>query len=184
MQKELAQMRRRPLFVPLLAPVLFVALAAMAAIWFLDARSTTVVIVVRHAETEAGDDPDRGLSDAGRERALRLAHMLSQAKPVRGIDAIYASDLKRTQQTVIPLAEMMGLPVTVRPAESWKKLAATIRSEHRGQFVVAAGHANTIPELIAGLTGQNVAVSEDEYDALFVVFVPRFCEPRLLRLKY
>jgi broad specificity phosphatase PhoE len=184
MQKELTNLRRRPLYVPLLAPVLLFALLVAAAIWFFDARSTTIVLAVRHAETEPGDDPDRGLSEAGRARAQRLATMLARAQPVRGIDAIYASDLRRTQQTVTPLAESMGLPVNVRPVDTWKRLPALIRDEHHGQVVVVAGHSNTLPDLVESLSGVEITMAEDAYDDLYIVFVQRFSDPRLLRLSY
>ena len=45
-------------------------------------------------------DPD--LSDAGRARAESLANVLKDA----GITAIYATELKRTQQTAAPLARL------------------------------------------------------------------------------
>ena len=110
--------------------------------------------------------------------------MLSQMQPVRAVDAIYASDLRRTQQTVTPLAETMGLPVNVRPLDAWARLPRLIRDQHRGQVVVVAGHSNTLPPLIEALTGEQVTIAEDEYGDLFILFVPRFSEPRLLRLKY
>ena len=73
MNRDLEKLRRRPFFFPLLFPVLvFIAVVAAAA-WLFDARATTVVVVVRHAETEVGTDPDPGLSVDGRERAARLA---------------------------------------------------------------------------------------------------------------
>jgi len=184
MKKEMTKLRRRPLFVPLLAPVIMMAIVIAVAIWFFDARSTTVVIAVRHAETEPGDDPDRALSESGRERAQRLARMLAQLQPVRAVDAIYASDQRRTQQTVTPLAETMGLPVNVRPSDTWKRLPGMIRDDYRGQVVVVAGHSNTLPALLESLSGEQVTIADDDYGNLFIVFVPRFSEPRLLRLRY
>src|SRR5690606_13231161 len=104
MNRDLDRMRRRPFFFPLVLPVLvFIALSA-AAIWVFDARATTVVVVVRHAEVENAADPDPGLSIDGRERAARLARVLSQARPVRGLDAIFTSEFRRTQQTATPLS--------------------------------------------------------------------------------
>ena len=50
MQKELTKLRRRPLYVPLIAPFLLMGLVIVAPIWFFDARSTTVVVAMRHAE--------------------------------------------------------------------------------------------------------------------------------------
>src|SRR5688500_13352079 len=88
MQRDLDKMRRRPFFFPLVLPVLLFIAVVAAAAWLFDARATTVVFVVRHAEVETPADADSDLSVEGRERAARLAKMLSQARPVRGIDAI------------------------------------------------------------------------------------------------
>src|SRR5205085_10892391 len=79
--------------------------------------STTVVFVVRHGERDdtrscttpvPGGTPNPPLSAAGDERALALQHVLEDT----GIQAIYASELCRTQQTFDDLASHLGLPVT------------------------------------------------------------------------
>ncbi len=140
MNRDLEKLRRRPFFFPLLFPVLvFIAVVAAAA-WLFDARATTVVVVVRHAETEVGTDPDPGLNVDGRERAARLAKMLSHARPVRGIDAIFSSELKRTQQTVTPLSETLALPLNVVPSATWDELPSRILHSHRGEYVLVAGN--------------------------------------------
>jgi phosphohistidine phosphatase SixA len=189
MNRELDKMRRRPFFFPLLLPVVvFVALLAVAA-WLFDARATTVVMVVRHAETEASTDADPGLSIYGRERAARLATLLSQARPVRGVDAIFTSELRRTQQTATPLSEALALPVNVVPSATWVKLPSKILSEHGGEYVLVTGSSNTVPQLVTALSGEEVTLREDEYDALFIVFVPQpavrwISKPRVVRIRY
>src|SRR5690606_41486340 len=113
MTHDLDKMRRRPFFFPLLLPLLvFVALIA-AAVWVFDARATTVIFIVRHAETEAGTDPDPNLSVDGRERAARLARMLGQAQPVRGPEAIFASEYRRTHQSVTALSAWLVSPANL-----------------------------------------------------------------------
>jgi phosphohistidine phosphatase SixA len=185
MQRDLDKMRRRPFFFPLVLPVLlFIALVAAAA-WVFDARATTVVFVIRHAETEAaGGDADPDLSVEGRERAARLAKMLSQAQPARGIDAIFASEFRRTQQTVTPLSETVALPVNVVPSAAWSELPRRVTRDHRGEYVLVVGNANTVPELVEALSGEQVTVREDEYDAMFVVFVPQIAKKKVVRLRY
>jgi phosphohistidine phosphatase SixA len=184
MNPNLDRMRRRPFFFPLVLPVLvFVALLA-AAIWVFDARATTVVVVVRHAEVENPADPDPALSVDGRERAARLARMLSQAQPVRGLDAIFASEFRRTQQTATPVSESLALPLNIVPAAAWSSLPRKITREHRGEYVLVVGNVNTIPPLIKALSGEQVTLREDEHDAMFVVFVPQFSKPKVVRLRY
>jgi phosphohistidine phosphatase SixA len=184
MQRDLDKMRRRPFFFPLVLPVLlFIALVAAAA-WLFDARATTVVFVVRHAEVEVGNDPDPPLSVDGKERAARLAKMLSKARPVRGLDAIFASEFRRSHQTVTPLSESLALPVNVVPSATWSELAKRITREHRGEYVLVAGNANSIPALVKALSGEAVAVGEDEYDTMFMVFVPQVSKTKVVRLRY
>jgi phosphohistidine phosphatase SixA len=184
MNRNLDIMRRRPFLFPLVVPILvFIGLVAAAA-WVFDARATTVIVVVRHAETEQIADPDPGLSVDGRERAARLAKMLSQARPVRGVDAIFTSEFKRTQQTATPLSDTLALPLNVIPAATWNSLPRKIKREHRGEYVLVTGSANTVPVLIEALTGEKVSVREDEYDAMFIVFVPQISNAKVVRVRY
>src|SRR5215212_4100843 len=65
-------------------------------------RPVTTVILVRHAEKKiepANPDPD--LAPEGVARAQEIARIFGNA----GINAIYATHYKRTQQTVKPLAD-------------------------------------------------------------------------------
>ncbi len=184
MNRDLDRMRRRPFFFPLVLPVLvFIGLLA-AAIWVLDTRATTVVVVVKHSEVESPADADPALSVDGRERAARLARMLSQAQPVRGIDVIFASEFRRTQQTATPLSETLSVPVNVIPAAAWASLPRKITREHRGEYVLVTGSSTTVPELVKALSGESVALREDEYDAMFIVFVPQFSKPKVVRIRY
>src|SRR5215204_2343116 len=73
-------------------------------------RPVTTVILVRHAEKKIepnNQDPD--LAPEGVERAQEIARMFGEA----GINAIYATQLKRTQQTVKPLSDRTGVQMTV-----------------------------------------------------------------------
>jgi len=192
MNRDLDKMRRRPFFFPLVVPVLVFLGLVVAAAWLFDARATTVVFVVRHAENETGVDPDPGLSVDGRERAARLAKMLLQARdnepvgssPRRGLDAIFVSELRRTEQTAEPLATAMGLSSNVITSATWASLAGKIKREHRGEYVLAVGHANTVPLLVEALSGEKVSLRDDEYDAMFIVFVPQLSKAKVVRIRY
>lgn len=184
MDRDLDNLRRRPFYFPLLIPVFVLLALVAAAAWLFDARATTVVVVVRSAETERSADPDPPLSLEGRERAARLARMLAQARPVRGIDAIFASEFRRAHQTVLPISEVLALPLNVVPAATWSDLPRKIRREHRGEYVLVAGNATLVPPLIEALSGERVSLREDEYDAMFVVFVPQISKAKVVRIKY
>jgi len=184
MQRDLDKLRRRPFFFPLLLPVLLFVLLIMAAAWLFDARATTVVFVVRHAEVDSSPDPDPQLSLEGRERAARLAKVLAKAQPVRGVDAIFASEYRRAHQTATPLSESLALPVNLVPSAVWDELARRIKREHRGEYVLVVGSANTVPELVKSLSGETVSVRDDEYDDMFVIFIPQISKTRVVRMRY
>jgi broad specificity phosphatase PhoE len=74
------------------------------------------LFLVRHGQTPSNIDhlldtavPGAGLSPLGREQAAALVQTLGE----RGIAAITASTLVRTQQTAAPLAAHLGLDVAV-----------------------------------------------------------------------
>src|SRR6266581_1418541 len=145
-------------------------------------RPVTTVILVRHAEKiidPNNADPD--LSAAGQARAQEIARMFGDA----GVNAIYATQYKRTQQTVKPLADKIGVPVTIMNSKSTGDLLAQIRAQHSGQTIFIAGHNNTVPEIIAALGGpQYPIIPESEHDNLFIVTVYRTGKAKVVKLKY
>lgn len=129
------------------------------------AESVRTVILVRHAERAGGTDPSVGISEAGRCRAESLARMLADAR----VTAIYATEVKRTQQTAEPLAKKFGIQANVVPAKNTDQLVAQLRSSSNGTAVVV-GHSNTVPEIIRLLGGGTVPpIADTEYDRMFVV---------------
>ncbi len=75
----------------------------------------TTFLLIRHGandfigNTLVGRRPGVSLNDEGRRQAERLADRLAHLP----IAAIYSSPLERTRETAVPLAERLGLPVTV-----------------------------------------------------------------------
>ena len=146
------------------------------------ARPVTTVIVVRHAEKNIEpDNPDPDLSPAGQVRAQEIARMFGDS----GVQAIYATQYKRTQQTVAPLASRLGLSITSIDAKQSAELTRRILSNNRGQTVFVAGHNNTAPEIVNMLSGENYPqISESEYDNMFIVTIYRFGKAKVLKVKY
>jgi broad specificity phosphatase PhoE len=105
------------------------------------------VIVVRHAERNAGMSADVLLNAAGQERAQQLAEMLQDAK----IKHIYVTEVRRTQQTAEPLAAWLQIQPTVIPAKDLDTLVAHIRDLGMDETVLVVGHANTVPQLLERL---------------------------------
>ena len=149
------------------------------------ARPVTTVIVVRHAEKNIEpNNPDPDLSPAGQARAQEIARMFGDS----GVQAIYATQYKRTQQTVAPLASRLGLPVVSVDAKQSAELTRRILSNNRGQTVFVAGHNNTAPEIVNMLSGANgekyPQIPESEYDNMFIVTIYRFGKAKVLKVKY
>jgi broad specificity phosphatase PhoE len=145
-------------------------------------RPVTTIILVRHAEKVIDpNNADPDLSPSGQARAQELVRMVGDS----GINAIYATQYKRTQQTVKPLADKLGLPVNQINSKSTGDLLAQIRSQNSGQVVFIAGHNNTVPEIIAALGGPTFpTIPESEFDNLYIVTVYRTGKAKVVKLKY
>jgi phosphohistidine phosphatase SixA len=187
MRKEYANLRRRPL----LAPVWIAALAGIFVValgfWLVSAASTTTVFVMRHAEKLVSNptDADPPLAPAGEARALELAQHFGAAPKGQRLDAIIVTQLRRTQDTVRPLANRLGIPVIVVPADEPGRAAKRALSEYRGGRVLIVGHSDTVPTIVEELSGVDVgAMSEAEYGILYVVSVPRFSRAAVTRLDF
>lgn len=145
-------------------------------------RPVTTVILVRHAEKIIDpNNPDVDLTIAGQARAQEIARMFGQA----GINAIYATEYKRTQHTVKPLADKLGLPITITNSKRTGDLLAQIHQQNAGQTIFIAGHNNPVPEIIAALGGpQYPTIPDSEYDNLFVVTIYRTGKAKIVKMKY
>jgi broad specificity phosphatase PhoE len=130
-----------------------------------------LVFVVRHAERADGGpgqmqaQPDPPLSAAGIARAEQLASMLADA----GIQAIFATEYRRTADTAKPLASKLGLEISKTAAKDSSALLSELRSRHGNQVVLVVGHSNTVPAIIKALCGAALTIGDDEYDNLFIV---------------
>jgi broad specificity phosphatase PhoE len=145
-------------------------------------RPVTTIILVRHAEKIIDpNNPDVDLSPAGQARAQELARMFAGS----GINAIYATQYKRTQETAQPLADKLRLTTNIINSNNTADLLAQIHSQHTGQTIFVAGHNNTVPEIIAALGGPHYPIiPESEYDNLYIVTVYRTGKARVVKMKY
>jgi phosphohistidine phosphatase SixA len=159
-----------------------ITVGVLAAWYFLDKQPVTTVILVRHAEKNIEpENPNPTLSPAGQTRAQTLAHLLGQS----GINAVYATQYIRTQSTAAPLADHLGLKVNQTEARNVAELVRQIKTNNVGGIVFAAGHNNSVPEIIAALGGGTFPIiPESEYDNMFIVTVQRFRQTKVVKLKY
>lgn len=132
----------------------------------------TVVVVVRHAEKATDDPRDPTLSPAGTERASALARRLEGS----GLDAVYATQYRRTRLTAAPAAAQAGIEIIVRPADAANAasygadLASELRALPAGSTALVVGHSNTVPGIVSAISGKAAPdMPETEYDRYTVI---------------
>ena len=173
--------RRRRIQVIIIYTAIAVGLA-----WFFESQATTTVIFVRHAEKAVMPADDPGLSPVGQRRVAELTRQLKDADVVAGIDAVYSTPYRRTEETARPIAEALGLPINNYDAADTEAIMEHIVREHKGKIILVVGHSNTLPALMAnmGASKKVPAIAENEYDNIYIVSIPWFGKTKTIRLRY
>jgi len=169
----------------IIASALFLSVALSLA-WFFESQATTTVIFVRYAETPGPADRNPGLSPAGQLRARELARVLDQIDVVAGIDAIFATQYRSTQETAEPLAEALQIPVQVVDSKKIAGLTEMILKEYKGKIVLVITGPEELPLLIRQFHGSKhlAPIAEHEHDNLYVLSIPWYGKVKTLQLKY
>jgi len=128
------------------------------------AGEPTVIYLVRHAEKVADGSKDPALSEVGQARVTMLEYFFEKVP----LTKIYATQYKRTKDTVATIANAHGLEVTIIQAQDPKAQIQAIM-DSPGGTVLIAGHSNTVPALIQMLGGPEFTITEKEYDGVFMV---------------
>ena len=167
--------------------IIYTAIAVGLA-WFFESQATTTVIFVRHAEKAAEPADNPGLSNAGKRRAAELARQLVDADviPGLGVDAVYSTPFRRTEETAKPVADALGLPVISYDAADTELFIEDLVREYKGKIILVVGHSNTVPEMIGEMgASKNVPpIAENEYDNIYIVSIPWFGKTKTIRLRY
>ncbi len=147
---------------------------------FAECAPAATIILVRHAERNAGMSPDVLLNARGEERAKALARVLKDAR----ITAVFANELRRTQQTAEPTAQEFHLQPTVIPDKQLDALVSRLKALPEGETVLVVGRTSTVPMLVEKLGGGAVPpMSEEEYDRMVIVTTGKG-NPSVLTLRY
>ena len=121
------------------------------------------VYLVRHAEKHT-DSKDPALTICGQARAEALATSLAGIK----LAAVYATPYQRTRQTAAAVAKQQQLDVITYDPSQPELLVKQLTVLDKPVLVV--GHSNTVPALVAQLSGIPVApLTEQDYDLLYQV---------------
>ena len=165
--------------------VVYTAIAIGLA-WFFESQATTTIIFVRHAEHTSAPTGDPGLSAAGQLRATELARQLVDADVVAGVDAVYSTPLKRSQETARAVADALDLPINTYGVEDTEDILEAILKRHKGKIILVVAHSNTVPVLIANLGASKKVppIAEAEYDNIYIISIPWFGKTKTIRLRY
>jgi len=156
---------RRPVLATLAAIGLIFPVSSIA-----QAPSTSppiTIFVVRHAEK--GPEPDDpALTEKGNRRAAELARVLQDAR----VSTLFATQYKRTQLTLAPLARALGTTTAILDAADVNGLVAKLQALPPGSRAAVASHSNLVHLIVERLSGAKVTELRDtDYDRMYVVTV-------------
>jgi broad specificity phosphatase PhoE len=172
-----------------LISLLTYAIVVFGLAWFFESQGTTTVIFVRHADTDVvmGDaDEATPLNRSGLLRAELLADFLDHVDVVGGVDAIYASEAKRTQQTAEPLAKRLDIEIEIADPYDVAAFMKDVLWKHKREIVLVVTHKDAIAPLVEELHGsKNLApIASDDFDNVYIVSIPWFGKVKTLQVSY
>lgn len=159
---------------------------ALALAWFFESQATTTVIFVRFAEAAAGRDGSDSLTPAGVARARDLARALAEIDVVQGIDGVFATGYRPTQETAEPVARQAGVAVQVVDADDPDGLVDRILGDYKGKIVLVVTDSAAIRAAVPEFHGSKKIPPESdaEPDNLYVVSIPWYGKVKTLRFRY
>ena len=165
--------------------LLFTGFAVLLS-WFFESQVTTTVIITTHAELETDLNANSGLSDQGFKRADSLASTLSSVDVVSGVDAIYATTYRATQETAEPISRLLDLPINIVDQDIVEDFIESIKNDHSGQIILIVSHPENLSRLVVELQGSKNINTEslNKNNQLFIVTVPWFGKVKTLQLTY
>jgi len=81
---------------------------------------------------------------------------------------------------------MLGITPVVVDEDDARGLARRVLRDHPGETILIVGHANTLPAIVADLSGMAdiPPVEPSDYATVYVVTVPRVGRAGVVRLRY
>jgi phosphohistidine phosphatase SixA len=176
---------RRPFLAPVWLTLLVVLVAAGVAYAFYRDATTSIVVLASVGEKDPGTIDDPPISAEGEQRAQRLAQLFAAPSGLGRLEALYVSSERRAQETAAPLADLLHLTPSVYPAADASATAAGLLHGHEGRAVLVIGGGAAVQQFLRQLAGaSSPAGTASEPDLLYIVSVPSFGRPQVLRLKY
>lgn len=141
-------------------------------------ETPTTVILIRHAER----DNFFILTPQGHKRAQTLVDAVGDM----GITAIYSPELERNRDTVTPLANHLGIDITVTPRISKPAVDRIVReilTKHTGEVVLLVGNGSSNLQSLhhrLGGTGEGPY----QYGDLYIYTIPDQGPVKIIRSRY
>ena len=164
---------------------IFIGFATLLS-WFFESQATTTVLLTTHTQINSDLKSNSGLNKQGIIRADDLQKMLQSIDIIAGLDAIYATPLRATQETAEPLSKSLSLPINITDAQDIEGLIDNIMSKHKGKVVLVVTHPDALIKIIIELQGSKRIDEKtvDELNKVFIVSVPWFGKVKTLQLQY
>jgi len=105
---------------------------------------------------------------------------------ITGLDAIYTTSYRSTQETAEPISRLLNLPINIVDQDVAEAFIQSIMDDHAGQIVLIVSHPENLPRLIVELQGSKNINPESliKNDQLFIVTAPWFGKVKTLQLTY
>lgn len=142
----------------------------------------TTIILVRHAE-KVDDSSDPDLSEAGYNRAEKLAEMFDRVQ----FNAIYSTNFNRTRETVKPIAESNGLSIQSYEPQNPPSQVEKWMEAHKDETILVSGHSNSTPAFANAILQQDHFegnFEESDYGNILIITITGEEERKLLHLRY
>jgi hypothetical protein len=140
--------------------------------------TTTTVILIRHADR----DDNGHLTAQGHERAKALVDAVSDMD----ITAIYSPNLERNLDTVKPLANHLGIDITLAPKISLprvNKILNEILTKHAGGVVLWVGNISGNLQAVYSRLG-GTGKGPLKYGDLYILTVPDKGPVKVIKSRY
>ena len=136
--------------------------------------TTTTVILTRHADRDAMAEH---INDKGRERAAALVDTVGHMP----ITANYSPDYLRNLETAEPLAQHLGIEITIVPASMYQ-VVTNMLTRHPGEVVVWVGNKENLKQIYDVLDGEGEPPLS--YGDLYILTIKEKDSPDVNRLRY
>lgn len=164
---------------------IFIGFATLLS-WFFESQATTTIVLTTHTQINSDLQSNSGLNKEGIRRADDLQRMLQSIDVIAGLDAIYATPLRATQETAEPLSKSLSMPINLTDSQNIEDLISSIMSQHKGKIVLIVTHPDILLRLIVELQGSKKIDQKtvNELNKIFIVSVPWFGKVKTLQLQY